>query len=184
MEEKWKSLKGIVECGTYYEVSNFGRVRSIDRNIIDKNGKERKIKGRIMKQNKKENGYMQINLKEYGRSKYYSVHRLVAMAFIPNIKELPCVNHKDENKENNNYLNLEWCDMMYNNHYGNHIERCAKGKSKRVKAYKHETNEFIGEFESVKKTAEFLGLNSKSVSAVCRGDRTKHKGYYFKYVSK
>ena len=102
--EIWKDIKGFEGL---YQVSNFGRVKSVDR-LVDGSRGKRKIKSRIMKEYKNQFGYCMISLSKYGKSKQYSIHRLVAEEFIPNISELPQVNHIDGNKENNRADNLEW----------------------------------------------------------------------------
>lgn len=75
-------------------------------------------------------GYAIIKLMKSGKSITYKVHRLVAMAFIPNPDNLPHINHKDENKLNNNPNNLEWCDNRYNNNYGTRNKRISKAVTK------------------------------------------------------
>lgn len=75
-------------------------------------------------------GYAIIKLMKGGKSITYRVHRLVAMAFVPNPDNLPYINHKDENKLNNNPNNLEWCDNSYNNNYGIRNKRIAKAVTK------------------------------------------------------
>jgi hypothetical protein len=74
---------------------------------------------RFLKPQMNEKGYLRIQL----HGKYYRIHRLVAMAYLPNPNNLPQVNHKDENKQNNCLNNLEWCDAKYNNNYGTKIQR-------------------------------------------------------------
>lgn len=75
-------------------------------------------------------GYAIIKLMKGGKSITYRVYRLVAMAFVPNPDNLPHINHKDENKLNNNPNNLEWCDNSYNNNYGTRNKRIAKAVTK------------------------------------------------------
>ena len=71
-------------------------------------------------------GYLQVKLLKDNEEKQYYVHRLVAEAYLPNLENLPQINHRDENKTNNCLQNLEWCDAKYNNNYGTHIEKIKK----------------------------------------------------------
>ena len=121
MEEIWKPVKGFEG---YYEVSDLGRVRSIDRVVVDTvRNCERLLKGKILIQRDNGNGYKGVQFcKEHKLCNKY-VHRLVAEAFIPNKDNLPQVNHKDEDKSNNRVDNLEWCSQLYNNLYGSRMER-------------------------------------------------------------
>ena len=121
MEEIWKPVKGFEG---YYEVSNLGRVRSIDRVVVDNvRNCERLLKGKILIQRDNSNGYKGVMFcKEHKLYNKY-VHRLVAEAFIPNQDDLPQVNHKDEDKSNNRADNLEWCTSFYNNEYGTRKKR-------------------------------------------------------------
>lgn len=75
-------------------------------------------------------GYAIVKLMTGGKSITYKVHRLVAMAFIPNPDNLPHINHKDENKLNNNPNNLEWCNNRYNNNYGTRNKRISNAVTK------------------------------------------------------
>ena len=113
--ECWKPIK---DYEGIYEVSNYGRVKSLERVIYNsgtKNGlytiHEKIIKQRI---NKKRHGYCELSLHKNGKEKRFKVHRLVAEAFIPNPNNLPEVNHIDGNKENNHASNLEWCTSKEN----------------------------------------------------------------------
>ena len=110
-EEIWKPIEGYEGL---YEVSNTGRVRSIDR--YDSRNHFRR--GRILKLSYDTVGYLIVGLHSNGKKKTYLVHRLVAPAFIPNPDNLPQVNHRDEDKTNNRVENLEWCDSKYNLSYG------------------------------------------------------------------
>ena len=107
MDEIWKPVVGYEGL---YEVSNFGRVRSLRRN-------------KILKLKNEVDGYIRVTLCNGGTEKLYQVHRLVAQAFIPNPDNLPQINHKDEVKSNNIVTNLEWCTVHYNNTYGTRLQR-------------------------------------------------------------
>lgn len=104
--EIWKDIEGYKGL---YQVSNLGRIKSLGNN---KNKKEK-----ILKSHYDNNGYYSIVLYKNNNRKKYLIHRLIAEAFIPNPNNLPCVNHKDENKQNNNVDNLEWCTQKYNMKY-------------------------------------------------------------------
>ena len=114
MREEWKN---VVYDGVNYEgyqVSNTGEIRSLKT-------------GKILKQEKTNNGYLLTNLYKNGKRKKLLVHRLVAEAFIPNPLNLPEVNHKSENKQDNRVENVEYCDSSYNiilslyNEYKNYL---------------------------------------------------------------
>jgi len=107
----WKSVKGYKG---YYEVSNNGLVRSVDRVIIRKDGEKRKYKGRVLKFSISFGGYKQVVLMKNGISKTLKIHRLVAISFIQNRNNYLCVNHINGNVLDNNTKNLEWCTHQYN----------------------------------------------------------------------
>ena len=110
MEEIWKEIDGYPN----YMVSSKGRVKSLER--YDKLG--RLVKEKILKQGADGGGYKILMLYNDGKHKNFHSHRLVAQAFLDNPYNLPEVNHKDENKQNNCVENLEYCDKKYNNNYG------------------------------------------------------------------
>lgn len=116
MIEEWRAVPGYEGL---YEVSDQGRVRSIDR--YDSIGRLRKK--RYIKLLLHSSGYFSVGLSKKGKVTIYLVHRLVAQVFIPNPLGLPQVNHKDEDKLNNNVDNLEWCTAKYNNNYGTSRDR-------------------------------------------------------------
>ena len=107
--ELWKWIPG---WEGLYMVSTHGRVKSLKHN-----------KSKILKPWIDKDGYKRVRLCKNGKCKTYGIHRLVAMAFIPNPHNYPIINHKDENKTNNQYTNLEWCTIQYNSNYGTINER-------------------------------------------------------------
>lgn len=164
-KEYWKPVVGYEG---HYQVSNFGRVKSI------KFGKEI-----ILKQKQYMDGYYYVGLSKNGIVKSYYVHRLVAEAFLPNPDNLPCVNHKDECKTNNIASNLEWCDNKYNNSYGTRNERVAEKLSKTVLQYDLEGN-FIKEWKSVTECGR-NGFIQSDICKCCNGKLKTHKGFIWKY---
>ena len=112
--EEWKSLKGIVECGDYYEISNLGRLRSVDREVIARNGTVKRFKGMIRKTKKNNRDYIMASLSQNNKDKTLLIHRMVALAFLPNVDNMPEVNHIDGNKNNNRVDNLEWMTSKEN----------------------------------------------------------------------
>jgi len=124
--EEWKQFS------TIYYVSNKGRVKS--RKLL-KNGQ---ILERLLKQFDNGNGYLTFKISENGKRKNIRTNRAVAIAFIPNDdpNNKTVVNHKDENKQNNNSVNLEWLSFAENNSYGTRIKRMieTRKKNKELKA--------------------------------------------------
>ena len=116
-----------------YEVSNLGRVRSLPHTVKHFCGLRESL-GRILNPVVTGLWYFAVDLCKNGRRKKVLVHRLVADAFIPGKFDGAQVNHKDENKANNRYDNLEWCSAKYNNNYGTRNERVsAKNKVSKCK---------------------------------------------------
>lgn len=126
-DEIWKDCK---HYEGLYQVSNYGRVKGLKRTIICKNGVEKPIEEKYITQHDNGNGYLFVNLYKHNKSKREYVHRLVAMAFIPNPENKPTVNHKDEDKQNNHVDNLEWMTYKENNNYGTHNERGKETRDK------------------------------------------------------
>lgn len=123
IKEVWKPIKGYEGR---YEVSNIGRVKTLPF-VRGNHIGSYKTKEIIRKQSANQKGYMRIGLNGLdGKRKMYSVHRLVAMAFIPNPENLIEVNHRDFNKSNNCVENLEWCDRDYNLSYLDTKDRWIK----------------------------------------------------------
>lgn len=180
MIEIWKNIKEYED----YQVSNLGRVKSL------KFGKEI-----IMSQITDRKGYLCVKLCKNGKHKKFSVHRLVAEAFIPNPNNYPQVNHKDENKQNNCVENLEYCTNEYNHNYGTAIERAAekiKGRTdivekrvakllKPIQQIDLETGIVLKEWPSIIEVKRKLGYHQSSIISCLKGRTKKSYGYKWKY---
>ena len=142
--------KPVVGYEGYYEVDNCGRVYALDRIVhVEDHGRiyDKQLKGGIIKQHMHSNGYKVVCLTKDGKSKTVFVHRIVAMAFLPNPENLPCINHKDEDKTNNFMDNIEWCTYKYNNAYGSK----PKKHSKRMTGRKQTDEQKVRRSESLKR---------------------------------
>lgn len=115
--EIWKDIQGYEGL---YQISNKGRVKSLHYKV---GNKEEILKPHSRKE------YYAIGLFKNGKQHHYGIHRLVAIAFIPNPNNLPIVNHKDINQHNNCVENLEWCTAQYNSTYADAIEKRVKKMS-------------------------------------------------------
>lgn len=177
-KEIWRPIKGYEG---WYEVSSYGNVRSLDRLVIHSEGRKRLWKGKIMKLCHLNNGYLNIELSKNCVKKHHSIHRLVAEAFIPNPDNLPIVNHKDENPNNNHVSNLEWCTRSYNINYGTRNEKVAVKLSKPVFQIDKITNEVITEYPSAAEAVRQTGFNYKHISACCNGKRKTAGGFKWQY---
>lgn len=111
VNEIYKDIRGYEG---YYQVSNFGNVRSLDREVIRSDGKYNFHRGKILKLSDNGSGYLVAQLCKDAVVRGFLVHRLVASEFIPNAENLPVVNHKDGNTKNNKIDNLEWGTQSYN----------------------------------------------------------------------
>ena len=183
-KEYWKPVVGYEGL---YEVSNWGRVKSLKK-LVKSHNKWGEcyitINEKILKKRIDKYGYERVMLYKHGKSKLKQVHRLVAEAFIDNPDNLPQVNHKDEDKLNNNVDNLEFCSVLYNNTYNERHKKIAEKningkKSKPVLQYDLEGN-FIKEWKSVAECGR-NGYNYGNVAACCRGELKTYKGFIWRY---
>ncbi len=150
-----------------YYVSSDGRVYSLFTNKVLKPAIDRY-------------GYYKVTLTVNNKLKYITVHRLVASAFIPNPNNLPQVNHKDENKLNNNVENLEWCDAKYNSNYGTRSIRVGLSGRKPINQISL-NGEYIKTWSGACEIEKELGITHGQIFNCCRGrDKTAH-GYIWKY---
>lgn len=179
MEEIWKDIP---YYEGYFQVSNYGNVRALERRFYDIMDRERVFKGRAIKSFYK-GKYEAVALHKEGTIKKFFVHRLVAMAFIPNPDNLPCINHKDENPSNNYVGNLEWCTYAYNANYGGRGDRCYESMRKNgfVKDVYQFTKqgEFVAKYRTIEEAKRKTGLSH--IGSVLRGERKHCGGFLWSY---
>ena len=170
----WKDIEGYEGL---YQVSNKGEVRSLDHYRKGRNGHEQIVRGRILKINTSYGNYGSVMLSKNGVTKRFYVHRLVALAFIPNPQCLPIVNHIDGNKHNNHVENLEWCTAQENVHHAMYtiktLNPAKRAKKRPVKILNTITNEIL-EFKSHKEGEEFFGTEMRIVVGSRQSKRFKH----------
>ena len=169
---------------------------------IDENGNVKSLNYRgntktehLLKPIKRENGYLYVDLYDFdGKHHKENIHRLVAETFIENPNNLPCVNHKDENKENNSVNNLEWCTHKYNSNYGTNPQKMSNNaknnptwqiaveKSKiKVNQYDLDGN-YIKTWNSFAEIAQYFNItNASNIVACCKGKKKTSYGYKWSY---
>lgn len=178
--EIWRDIEGFEGL---YQVSDLGRVKSLERNIVKGRGGLYKIEEKILKSSKDKNGYLKVHLYKEGKQKTYLVHRLVASTFLDNPDSLPEVNHKDENPQNNCVENLEYCNSKYNSNYGSRNERVVKSLSKPILQFAKD-GKFIKKWDSATQVERELNLNQSHISYCCKGKLKSAYGYKWKYYYK
>ncbi len=171
MEEIWKDVIGFE---SYYEVSSFGRVRR--KRSYNRLHTDGILRHRLRR------GYLAVELCVNSKQYSCSVHRLVAEAFISNPLNLPCINHKDENKLNNKVDNLEWCTYKYNTNYGDCIRRRAlsrklNGKTCIPVQVLDINGNYIAEFRNIAECASFYKTSTTQIRR-CINRNKLLKGIY------
>lgn len=188
MEEIWRPVLGYEG---YYEVSNLGNVRSVDRTVICDDGSIRTIKGKDRVKQFDYHGYPFVSLYKGAKGKNHHIHRLVAIAFIPNPGNKPTVDHIDRNPKNNTVENLRWCTLRENvmnplsvEYRREHlyIEETFE-KAKRTKIKRNCINrerkvfmfsmdgELLATFNSATIASRETGINATTIRNACRRAR-------------
>lgn len=161
--EIWRDIPGYMGL---YKISNFGNVRRYGR-----------------KQNLRcteRNGYFVVHLSN-GNAKWFYVHRLVALAFIPNPDALPQINHKNEIKTDNRAENLEWCTAHYNTNYGTRNERIKHNRSFPVEQLDDNGN-IVNVFFGISEAQRITGIDRPNICKCLKGKTKTAGGYKWKYV--
>lgn len=186
-EEIWKDIKGYEGL---YQVSSFGRIKSLERYItfINRWGGTNKVKlqEKILKHHFNNRGYCTLTLYKNGKSYHKLVHRLVGETFIPNINNLPEINHKDENKLNNSVSNLMWCTRQYNNNYGIQTKegrrKTSSYRMKRIAQYTKD-DKLVAIYDGIRVAEEETGIDNRNICKCCKGKIKTAGGYRWRYLN-
>lgn len=188
IEEEWKRIEGYESS---YEISSFGRARSLNRIRISNNGRKAFLKGAFLKQSISiKTGYLKIILCKEGITKTFLAHRLVAKAFLETVPSKPYINHKFGDKKDNRSHKIEWCTQSENVLHGFKVNNRIATKGKKGKENPKSkpvliTNRFTGEqmtFESGMMATKSLGLSAGSLSRTLTGKYKYIKSYYAKFI--
>lgn len=191
-DEKWKPIAGYEGL---YEISNFGRVRSL--NKISSDG--RRVKGKLLKTGVRD-WYSGVTLSKNNVIRYKSVHRLVAEHFISNPERKPFVNHIDGDKTNCNVSNLEWCTASENCKHAFKIGLCKvwdgatenlknnwksgseSRLSKPVGKYCKTTKRLIKSFDSITHASHECGVLISVISKSCNNQAETRGEYFYSFI--
>lgn len=183
IQPKWKDIVGYEN---EYQINQFGEIRTL------KDSPKLKKYDVLKPQISKRNGYVYQMLYKNGKEKLLRVHRLVAMAFLPNPNNLPQVNHKDGNKQNNSVDNLEWCEQSYNMKHA--FKTGLEKPSEKQKAAVRKTNEkkrkrvvrTMGdeknEYESATVAARKNNVGISTICRYCNKKRMPKDGASWQYI--
>lgn len=175
--EIWKDIKGYEG---FYQVSSLGGVRSLDRRVRNCLGFTI-AKGKVLS-GVSRNGYLRVQLFKESKWKCYTIHRLVANTFLNNPNEMPEVNHKNENKEDNRVDNLEWCGRKQNCNYGTRTQRQSEKISKAVIQLTLMGVEIL-KFKSASEVQRMLGYQGSHICECCNMKRKTAYGYKWRYTN-
>lgn len=181
MVEVWKDIPGYEGC---YQASNLGRIKSLDRDVY-RGGIIKHISGCMMSLRETDDGRIKVDLRKDGFKKTFKVHRLVALAFLPNPDNLREVNHKDENPKNNRLDNLEWCTHIYNCKYGTRNERRYEsgGGSRRKPIGKYDKDgNLVATYTCIKSAARGNNVTPSAIKYNAQTGAVSKKGYTFKFL--
>lgn len=175
--EVWKDIPGYKG---WYQVSNFGRIKSVDRQfmlqrVCDSVPRIITCKACIIKACTKRGDYLTCHLKKNGTNKSVKFHQVVCKAFHPNPDGLPEVNHINEIKTDNRADNLEWCTRRYNATWGTAIERGVRKRISLIsrKVYQYDLEgKFISAYPSIREAARVVGAKEANIASVCNNGKS------------
>lgn len=166
MKEIWKDIPNYEGL---YQASNLGRIKSLNFYGSDKE--------KIMSIQTTGN-YNHIILHKDGKSKNFSIQKLIALTFIPNHNNYKEINHKDENTRNNCVDNLEWCNHSYNINYGNRIQKVKEKLSRKINQYDLDGN-YIKTWNCMNDAIRFY--KNVHICDACKNKRKSANGFLWKY---
>ena len=165
--EDWRPVTGIEGK---YEVSSHGRIKSLNYH--------RENREQILKQYEDRYGYLKVILRKDGKPHYFTVHRLVATAFISNDHDKKCVDHIDCNTKNNNVENLRWVTNKENLIHSHEKNRQAINATPVIAI--HDNGKQM-RFYSQREAARALGIGQWAITRMLHGSKHKTNGWWFKY---
>lgn len=171
MQEEWRDIAGYEGL---YQVSNFGRVKSLERKIKYPNGTLHTYHERILRVYVTKNGYSSVALGKGGQNTRFNIHRLVAKSFLENRDHLPQVNHIDGDKNNNNVCNLEWCTASDNIKHMYRELGMLPSRRKKVRCV--ETQEV---FNSITDAAKSVEISRESIRDCVNGRQNTCRGLHW-----
>lgn len=179
--EIWKDIKNYEG---YYQVSNYGNVRSITRKREQRHysgGTSHYVfNGKMLTIQKQRNGYCTVDLHKCGKTERKLIHRLVATAFIENKNNYKYINHKDNNPSNNRVDNLEWCTQKYNIQYAYDNGTKIPPHMKEVRQLKN--GKEIATYKSLTEAQRKTGVWWTNISKCCRKLRNQAGGYQWEFI--
>lgn len=178
MCEIWREIPGFEG---YYQASSFGRIKSVDRTIIDSRGVSYLKKGKVLKQGLRNDGYYQVALSKGSIVRTYPVHRIVYQSFYGEIPFDKVVNHIDENPTNNRIENLNLLSQKDNLNWGSAKERLSKSKKKPVFQFSM-NGELIKCFQSTISASSETGISQGNISSCCSGKLKTAGGFKWVYA--
>ena len=165
----WESIEFLIGKNCKYIKESDGYFVLDDGNVFSVKS------GKVLKPIEDRYGYHFVNIYEKtGNMKSRKIHRLVAEAFIPNPKNLPQVNHINEDKHDNRVCNLEWCDAVYNNSYG------KRDSQRNVYEYDLDGN-YLKEYHGIRNAAATIGCHENTLRSVCNGKGSTVKGKMYRW---
>lgn len=183
-QPQWKDIVGYEN---EYQINQFGEIRTL------KDSPKLKKYDVLKPQKSKRNGYVYQMLYKNGKEKLLRVHRLVAMAFLPNPNNLPQVNHKDGNKQNNSVDNLEWCEQSDNmkHAYKNGLQIPSENQRKAIintnklkqkKVCQIKDSEIINTFSGISEASRQTKISISCISRCCNLKRKSTTGYEWRFL--